>query len=68
MKNTNKLLRINDVLDIVGVSQSHWYRLISNGKAPQAIKISHKWACWDSEDIDRWVKETKSRYSSDNSE
>lgn len=59
----NKLLRIGQVLDIVGVKKSTWYELVKQGKAPKPMRLSHKWSAWDSKDIDNWVSELKREFS-----
>ncbi|MFA6760287.1 MAG: AlpA family phage regulatory protein [Sulfuricurvum sp.] len=65
MNKENKLLRINDVLDIVGVSKSQWYKLMAEGKAPQSVKISHRWVCWDYQEIIKWIEDIKKQYNSE---
>ncbi len=61
--NENKLLRIGQVLDIVGVKKSTWYELIKQGKAPKPMRLSHKWSAWDAEEIDNWVSQLKRDFS-----
>lgn len=35
-----KLLRLPQVLEMTGTSQSTWYALISQGEAPKPVKLS----------------------------
>lgn len=57
-----KLLRIGQVLEIVGVKKSTWYDLIKQGKAPKPMRLSHKWSAWDSVEIDNFVSEMKEKF------
>jgi prophage regulatory protein len=61
--NDNKLLRIGQVLEIVGVKKSTWYDLVKQGKAPKPMRLSHKWSAWDSDEIDNWVSQLKREFS-----
>ena len=50
------LIRINQVLQIVGVSRSHWYALIKNGQAPKPVKLSERVAVWVREEVLDWIQ------------
>lgn len=48
---TKKLLRLKEVLQIIPVSRSVWYRGMDSGKFPRPIKLSPQTVAWRSEDI-----------------
>jgi len=46
-----KLYRLQDVLERVPVSRSHWWAGVASGKFPKAIKLSDRVTVWKSSDI-----------------
>lgn len=53
---SDRLLRIPEVLHIVGVSRSKWYNLIDEDKAPGPVSQERRWTVWSLNDVDHWVK------------
>jgi prophage regulatory protein len=52
-----QLLRLRDVMKIVGIKHSHIYALIKENKFPKPIKLSRKNSVWLSTQITAWKKE-----------
>jgi len=50
------LLRLPQVLALVGVSKSTWWKLIREGRAPQAVKLSDRCTAWRSADVSAWIE------------
>lgn len=46
-----KLLRLPQVLEIIPVSRSTWYRGMKEGRYPQPIKLSTRAVGWKESDI-----------------
>lgn len=55
MTDTITLLRIKQVLQIVPISRSAWYRGIRDGIYPRPVKVGRKLAFWRSSDISALV-------------
>jgi predicted DNA-binding transcriptional regulator AlpA len=45
------LLRLPRVLALVGISRSHWWSGIAQGKFPRGVKISPRCTAWRAADI-----------------
>ena len=54
MDKKKRLLRIDEVLEIVGVSKSVLYEMIARGEFPRPYRISKRAVGWREEDIDDW--------------
>ena len=52
---TNRLLRLKQVVIKVGLSRSQIYKLIAKGSFPEQIKIGPKISAWSEQTIDQWV-------------
>ena len=50
-----RLLRFSEVKARSGLSRSHVYRLIAEGRSPKQSRLSHRVAVWREADIDAWV-------------
>ncbi|RME80591.1 MAG: AlpA family phage regulatory protein [Zetaproteobacteria bacterium] len=48
-------LRVNDIIQMLGISRSTWWRWVRAGKAPQPIHLSPRCTVWRAEDIQKWV-------------
>jgi prophage regulatory protein len=55
MRQPDRIIRLNTVLDRTGLSRSTIYRKIAEGTFPPRIKISVNGAGWRESDINRWV-------------
>jgi len=53
-----KLLRLSEVMEIVGFKKSTIYKYIRNGDFPKQIKIG-KSSRWKHSDIQNWIKNQK---------
>lgn len=60
--NTNKfprILRLNQVIQAIGLSRASIYRLMDRGLFPKPIKIGISAVGWPSEALDSWLTERK---------
>lgn len=53
-----RLIKLPEVLDIVGMKKTAWYDGIKDGKHPSPIKRSPRDAVWKLSDVQRLVSET----------
>lgn len=51
MDNSERLLRLRDVLELVPVGKSTWWKGVKNGKFPKPIKLGSRTTCWRKTDI-----------------
>ncbi|MDE2842365.1 MAG: AlpA family phage regulatory protein [Chloroflexota bacterium] len=49
------MLRIADVLEVVGVSRSTLYKMIADGRFPRPMRVGQRAARWRQSDIQRWM-------------
>ena len=59
MYQSNELLKLNQVLQLVPVSRSTWLRGIDNGIYPKPVKISSHLNVWRTEDIEHFLQNLK---------
>jgi len=52
----DRILRLQTVLTLTGLSRSTLYRKIDQGTFPRQIKISERCAEWRSSAIDAWLR------------
>ena len=52
-------LRLPQVLSIVGIKKSSWYKLIKDGEAPEPVRLSARCSVWSRLEIDHWVESKK---------
>jgi prophage regulatory protein len=52
-----RLLRLPEVRQKVGLSRSAIYKLISEGQFPRQIPIGPRTVAWCQEDVERWIEE-----------
>lgn len=57
----HKALRLPAVADKTGLSKTHIYRLIQQGKFPRSHLLSERVCVWDESAIDAWLDEKFSR-------
>lgn len=50
------LLRLPQVLSLVGVSKSTWWKLVREGRAPQAVKLGDRCTCWRAADVAAFIE------------
>ena len=53
-----RLLRLRDVLAIVGMSRAHVYNLIKQGHFPRPIALGSNCARWVQSEVQTWVGES----------
>ncbi|WP_052394463.1 AlpA family phage regulatory protein [Oleiagrimonas soli] len=51
-----RLLRLPKVIDLVNLSRSQIYKMISGGKFPRQIKLSERAVAWREDEILNWIK------------
>lgn len=50
------LLRLPQLLPLVGVSKSTWWKLVREGRAPQAVKLGDRCTAWRASDVAAWIE------------
>jgi predicted DNA-binding transcriptional regulator AlpA len=56
-----KHLDISQVLELIPVGKTAFYRMISEGKAPRPYKWNHRISRWKKTEIDQFIKNTWKR-------
>jgi len=51
----NKLLRLPQVMDLVGLRRTEIYRRISNGTFPSPVHLGARAVAWVESDIEAWI-------------
>jgi len=54
---SNRLLRLNDVLDRTGLSRSTLYRKIHAGTFPRQVKIAERCCAWRESAGEEWLRD-----------
>ena len=52
-----RLLRLPSVLDVVGLSRSEWYRLMSLKRAPLSVPLGERSRAWVESEVLAWARE-----------
>lgn len=50
-----KILRIDDVSSLTGLSKSSIYKQIRQNQFPQSIKLTARATGWDSREVEKWI-------------
>ncbi len=50
----DRMLRIDDVMDMVGMRMSKVYRLVRQGKFPRQVKVGRQ-SLWRLSDVQNWI-------------
>lgn len=50
-----RILRLPDVMSVVGFGRAHIYALMAEGKFPRARRIGTRAVGWDSQEIEAWI-------------
>lgn len=53
---TDRILRINAVLQMTGLSRSTLYRKVQRGEFPKQIKLSERCAGWRQSAVAAWMR------------
>jgi predicted DNA-binding transcriptional regulator AlpA len=56
---TDRLLRINQVLELIPLSRTAWYNGIRSGLFPQPIRLGSRSVFWRLSDIERLIEANK---------
>lgn len=51
-----KFLRINEVLEMTGLSRSALYRLLDTGSFPQQIELGSRSVAWAKHEVEEWME------------
>lgn len=51
---TDPLLRLDDVMDEIGLKKTSIYRLIGEGEFPRPIRIGKRAVAWRTSDLEKW--------------
>ena len=54
---TRRALRAGKVLEKTGLSKTHLYRLIQQGRFPAGTRLSERVVVWDENIVDDWLAE-----------
>ena len=57
MPDTNRIIRLSEVLEMVPVSRSHVYRLERTNQFPRRLKLGLRRVGWRESEIRRWIDE-----------
>ena len=57
MKDVDRLIRLKELIKIIGLSRSTVYKLLSEGKFPKRIKLTQKTVVWRLSEIQTWIDE-----------
>lgn len=52
-----RLLRIQEVIHIVGLQKSSIYEAVKNATFPAPVRLSRRAVCWSSSAINAWVSQ-----------
>lgn len=52
----DRFLRLREVLQLVPVSKSAWYKGVEEGRYPRGVKLSERTIAWRASDIDALIK------------
>lgn len=50
---TDRLIRIDEVLARLPISKSTWWQGVKTGRFPQPVKLGERITCWRLSDVDR---------------
>ena len=51
-----KILRINEVSSLTGLSPSSIYKQVRHDHFPKSIKLTARATGWDSREVDKWIE------------
>jgi prophage regulatory protein len=55
-KTRKRLLKIAEVVSLVGVSRATVYRLIDSGEFPKPVQLSARRVAWVSAEVEDWMR------------
>jgi prophage regulatory protein len=51
-----KLLKLNTVIAVTGVSRSHIYALAQKGQFPKPVKLTERSSAWVASEVEEWIE------------
>ena len=57
MKDVDRLIRLKELIKIIGLARSTVYLLLSKNKFPKPIKLTEKTIVWRLSEIEKWIEE-----------
>lgn len=61
VQQSDRLLRINQVIDLTGIGKTMIYRLIKEGRFPQQFKPGGYASRWSEAEINAWIESMRDR-------
>lgn len=55
------LLRLPQVLALVGVSKSTWWKLVREGRAPASVRLGDRCTCWHAAKVAAFIENAGKR-------
>ena len=52
---TTRLIKLNDVMAITGLSRSHTYALAMQGLFPKQVKLTERSSAWVESEVQGWI-------------
>lgn len=50
-------LRVSQILSVIPIGRSTWWKWVADGKAPKPIKLGPRTTAWKAEDIAQFIKQ-----------
>ena len=57
MKDVDRLIRLKELIKIIGLSRSTVYKLLSEDKFPKRIRLTQRTVVWRLSEIETWIEE-----------
>ncbi len=57
---TQGFLRLPQILNLIPIGKSSWWRWVAEGKAPKPIKLGAKTTVWKAEEINAFILRLRS--------
>lgn len=57
---TEKLLRLNQILEIVPLGRSTLWKMVAEDRFPHPVKLSERCTAWRESEIQQWMKDLSS--------
>ena len=55
MTTTTRLIRLSELMTIIGLRHSRIYEMVGEGSFPQPVRLSVKAVAWRSDEIQKWI-------------
>lgn len=57
MKDVDRLIRLKELIKMIGLSRSTVYKLLSEDKFPKRIRLTQRTVVWRLSEIETWIEE-----------